>query len=113
MSITVNWSNIQILHDAPRLVRWGIEHGLLSYPRNQRFHADGSLDPMLLPEEEVAAEQRHTPDQARKAYMLRERGLSLHDVAAACQVPRGSVVYLISKGHELFLASQRQNGIEP
>lgn len=111
MSIKVNWSNIQILHDAPRLVRWGIEHGFLSYPRNQRFHADGSLDPMLLPEEEVS-EHRHTPEIIRKAFNLRERGLSLNDVAAACGVPRGSVVYLISKGHEQFLSEQRKD-VEP
>ena len=38
--------------------------------------------------------------------------LSSNEVAAACQVPRGSVVYLITKGHELYLASQRKD-IEP
>jgi orotate phosphoribosyltransferase-like protein len=68
------------------------------------FKADGTPDPVMHDEPEVT-EQRHTPDLARKAYDLRDRGLSLNDVATACQVPRGSVVYLITKGHELYLAS--------
>lgn len=111
MSHKVDWEKAQIIHDAPRLVRYAVERGWMSYPRGKRFLADGSLDPMLLPEEEVS-EHRHTPELCRKAYVLRDRGLSLNEVAAACGVPRGSVVYIISKGHEQFLAEQRKD-IEP
>ena len=86
--------------EAPRLIKIGVQRGWLSYPKDMAF------------KESEVTEQRHTPDLARKAYDLRDRGLSLNDVAAACQVPRGSVVYLITKGHELYLASQRKD-IEP
>lgn len=101
----------KLLMEAPDLVRRAVERGWMSYPKNMRFKEDGTPDPIMHAVEEVA-EQRHTPELARKAYVLRDRGLSLNDVAAACQVPRGSVVYLISKGHEQFLAQQRKD-IEP
>ena len=78
MSHKVDWEKAQIIHDAPRLVRYAVERGWMSYPRGQRFLADGSLDPMLLPEEEVS-EHRHTPELCRKAYVLRDRGLSLNE----------------------------------
>ena len=98
----------KLLMEAPHLVKIGLQRGWLSYPKDMAFKADGTPDPVIEAEPEFA-EQRHTPDLARKAYFLRDRGLSLNEVAAACQVPRGSVVYLISKGHELFLASQRKD----
>lgn len=101
----------KLLMEAPQLVKMGVERGWLSYPQNMAFKEDGTPDPVMQVEPE-ATDQRHTPEMARKAYDLRDRGLSLNDVATACQVPRGSVVYLISKGHELYLASQRKD-IEP
>ena len=101
----------KLLMEAPHLVKIGVQRGWLSYPKDMAFKEDGTPAPVMQDEPEVT-EQRHTPDLARKAYILRDRGLSLNEVAAACQVPRGSVVYLISKGHELFLVSQRKD-IEP
>lgn len=101
----------KLLSEAPYLVKIGVQRGWLSYPKDMAFKDDGTPDPIMHHVEEVV-EQRHTPELARKAYVLRDRGLSLNDVALACQVPRGSVVYLISKGHEQFLASQRKD-IEP
>ena len=101
----------KLLMEAPQLVKIGVQRGWLSYPEGMAFKRDGTPDPVMQDEPEVT-EQRHTPDMARKAYDLRDRGLSLNDVAKACQVPRGSVVYLINKGHELYLANQRKN-IEP
>lgn len=102
----------KLLMEAPNLVKVGIQRGWLSYPKGMKFHPNGTPDPVMHAVEEVA-EERNTPEMARKAYYLRERGLSLNDVAAACQVPRGSVVYLISKGHEMYLAQQREKDIEP
>ena len=43
-----------------------------------------------------------------RAYQLRNMGLSLDGTAKACNVPRGSIVYMISKGHELTLARERE-----
>ena len=107
--ITTNTT--KLLMEAPRLIKIGVQRGWLSYPKDMAFKEDGTPAPVMQDEPEVT-EQRHTPDLARKAYDLRDRGLSLNDVAAACQVPRGSVVYLITRGHELYLASQRKD-IEP
>jgi hypothetical protein len=99
----------KLLMEAPRLVKIGIERGWLRYPVGMKFKDDGTpLPEMSETGEEADTEQRHTPEMARKAYYLRDRGLSLNDVAAACQIPRGSVVYLISKGHEMYLAEQRK-----
>ena len=98
----------KLLMEAPHLVKIGVQRGWLSYPKDMTFKDDGTPTPAMAEFDEVT-EQRHTPDLARKAYILRDRGLSLNEVAAACQVPRGSVVYLISKGHELYLASQRKD----
>jgi AcrR family transcriptional regulator len=41
------------------------------------------------------------------AYDLREQGMTLDQVTEACGVSRGSICYLISKGHEQFLTDQR------
>lgn len=112
LTVMIVTNTTKLLMEAPHLVKIGIERGWLSYPKGMKFHPDGTPDPVMHAVEEVAGE-RNTPEMARKAYYLRERGLSLNDVAAACQVPRGSVVYLISKGHEMYLASQREKDIEP
>lgn len=94
--------------EAPQLVKIGIERGWLKYPKGMHFLEDGTPAPKL-DEVNEEGDQRHTPEMARKAYYLRDRGLSLNEVAAACEIPRGSVVYLISKGHELYLAEQRKD----
>lgn len=102
--ITTNTT--KLLMEAPRLIKIGVQRGWLSYPKDMAFKEDGTLDPVMQDEPEVT-EQRHTPDLARKAYDLRERDLSLDDVAKACGVARGSVAYIIAKGHEMYLKQQR------
>ena len=51
---------------------------------------------------------RHTPEAMMHAYKLRSLGLGLDSCAKACNVPRGSIVYMISRGHELTLAKERE-----
>ncbi|MFZ9585168.1 MAG: hypothetical protein ACO280_09480 [Pseudohongiellaceae bacterium] len=51
---------------------------------------------------------RHSPEAMMQAYYLRSLGLGLDATAKACNVPRGSIVYMISRGHELTLAKERE-----
>ncbi len=88
------------------LVRSAVAKGLLKYPPGQRFHKDGTPDPML-DLTTLSNPKRHSQAMFRQAYQLRQAGLSLHQVADRCNVPRGSIVYLIAQGHELHLADQR------
>ena len=99
---------IKLLHEAKDLVALGIQRGWLSYPRSVRLSALGT--PIVVTEEEEDYEITATAQDAdvcRKAYDLRERDLSLDDVAKACGVARGSVAYIIAKGHEMYLRQQR------
>ena len=99
---------IKLLHEAKDLVALGIQRGWLSYPRSVRLSALGA--PVVVLEEEEDYEITATAQDAdicRKAYDLRERDLSLDDVAKACGVARGSVAYIIAKGHEMYLRQQR------
>lgn len=96
----------KLLNDAPALIKKAISAGWMSYPVGQKYLPDGSLDPMLLETERII-EQKYTPQLCRMAYDLREQGMTLDEVTEACGVSRGSICYLISKGHEQFLTDQR------
>jgi hypothetical protein len=108
MKIPYDLDRIKLLHEAPNLVALAIKRGWMSYPRSVRLSALGT--PILVLEEEEDYEITATAQDAdvcRKAYDLRERDLSLDDVAKACGVARGSVAYIIAKGHEMYLRQQR------
>ena len=108
MKIPYDLDRIKLLHEAPNLVALAIKRGWMSYPRSVRLSAIGT--PILVLEEEEDYEITATAQDAdvcRKAYGLRERDLSLDDVAKACGVARGSVAYIIAKGHEMYLRQQR------
>ena len=103
-----NLDRVKLLHEAPNLVALAIKRGWMSYPRSVKLSALGT--PILVLEEEEDYEITATAQDAdvcRKAYDLRERDLSLDDVAKACGVARGSVAYIIAKGHEMYLRQQR------
>jgi hypothetical protein len=108
MKIPYDLDRIKLLHEAPNLVALAIKRGWMSYPRSVKLSALGT--PILALEEEEDYEITATAQDAdvcRKAYDLRERNLSLDDVAKACGVARGSVAYIIAKGHEMYLRQQR------
>ena len=108
MKIPYDLDRIKLLHEAPNLVALAIKRGWMSYPRSVRLSALGT--PILVLEQEEDYEITATAQDAdvcRKAYDLRERDLSLDDVAKACGVARGSVAYIIAKGHEMYLRQQR------
>jgi len=99
---------VKLLHEAPNLVALAIKRGWMSYPRSVKLSALGT--PVVVLEEEEDYEITATAQDAdicRKAYDLRERDLSLDDIAKACGVARGSVAYIIAKGHEMYLRQQR------
>jgi hypothetical protein len=108
MKIPYDLDRIKLLHEAPNLVALAIKRGWMSYPRSVRLSAIGT--PVVVLEQEEDYEITATAQDAdicRKAYDLRERNLSLDDVAKACGVARGSVAYIIAKGHEMYLRQQR------
>lgn len=100
-------SKSKLLAEAKTLIAKAVKAGLMSYPKGQRFLPDGRPDPMLYPVEEVE-HQKYSPELCLKAYHLRDQGMALESIGRTCKVPRGSVVYLVSKGHELHLADQRK-----
>ena len=108
MKTPYDLDRIKLLHEAPDLIASAIKRGWMSYPHNVRLSAIGT--PMVVLEQEEDYEITATAQDAdvcRKAYDLRERNLSLDDVAKACGVARGSVAYIIAKGHEMYLKQQR------
>jgi len=108
MKIPYDLDRIKLLHEAPNLVALAIKRGWMSYPRSVKLSALGT--PVVVLEEEEDYEITATAQDAdvcRKAYDLRERDLSLDDVAKACGVARDSVAYIIAKGHEMYLRQQR------
>jgi hypothetical protein len=108
MKIPYDLDRVKLLHEAPNLVALAIKRGWMSYPRSVKLSALGT--PIVALEEEEDYEITATAQDAdicRKAYDLRERNLSLDDVAKACGVARGSVAYIIAKGHEMYLRQQR------
>ena len=108
MKIPYDLDRVKLLHEAPNLVAMAIKRGWMSYPRSVKLSALGTPMVVLEPEEdyEITATAQDA-DICRKAYDLRERDLSLDDVAKACGVARGSVAYIIAKGHEMYLRQQR------
>ena len=110
MKTPYDLDRIKLLHEAKDLVALAIKRGWMSYPHSVRISAIGSPIVVLDEEEpdyyEITATAQDA-DVCRKAYDLRERNLSLDDVAKACGVARGSVAYIIAKGHEMYLKQQR------
>ena len=96
----------KLLHDAPDLVQWAVAKGLMSYPLNQKFLADGSPDPNI-EETEYVHPDKYTPEFCSRAYELRQLGMTLDDLAKAMGAARGSITYILAKGHESFLEAER------
>jgi len=108
MKTPYDLDRVKLLHEAPNLVALAIKRGWMSYPRSVKLSPLGT--PIVVLEEQEDYEITATAQDAdicRKAYYLRERDLSLDDVAKACGVARGSVAYIIAKGHEMYLRQQR------
>ena len=108
MKTPYDLDRVKLLHEAPNLVALAIKRGWMSYPRSVRLSALGT--PIVVTDEEEDYEITATAqdaDMCRKAYDLRERDLSFDDIAKACGVARGSVAYIIAKGHEMYLKQQR------
>ncbi len=96
----------KLLHDAPDLVQWAVAKGLMSYPLNQKFLKDGSPDPNIESTEHVHPD-KYTPEFCSRAYELRQLGMTLDDLAKAMGAARGSITYILAKGHESFLEAER------
>ena len=110
MKTPYDLDRIKLLHEAKDLVALAIKRGWMSYPRSARLSALGT--PIVVIEEEEKDDEEieakaHSDSDCRKAYDLRERGLTLDQVAIACAVQRGFVSHLIAQGHELYLKQQR------
>ena len=97
----------KLLAEAKDLIAKAVKAGLMSYPLGTKFDITGSPIAIIDPDDSITS-CKHTPELCLKAYQLRDLGMALEDVAKQCQVPKGSVVYVISKGHELHLQAQRQ-----
>jgi DNA-directed RNA polymerase specialized sigma24 family protein len=105
MTTQYSISHNQVLREAKQLVRFAIKHGWMSYPNGTRMDEEGDLIPNLEPEEETSSPI--TPELCNKAFVLRDRGITLDNIAAICGVPRGSIAYIISRGHEDYLLRLR------
>ena len=99
-------TNAMLLAEARFLVARAVKRGWMSYPASVKVNEDGDVIDTTEPDYLVTTTVQ-TPEICRKAYVLRDRGLTLEDVAKACGVARGSVAYIIAKGHEQFLHEQR------
>ena len=107
MTTQYSISQTQVLREAKHLVRYAIKHGWMSYPRGTQMDAEGDPIPNLEPEEETSSPI--TPELCNKAFLLRERGITLDNLATVCGVPRGSIAYIVSKGHEDYLLRLRKD----
>lgn len=105
MTTQYSISQNQVLREAKHLVRYAIKHGWMSYPASTQIDEEGDPIPNLEPEEETSSPI--TPELCNKAFVLRERGITLDNIATVCGVPRGSIAYIISKGHEDYLLRLR------
>ena len=105
MTTQYSISQNQVLREAKHLVRYAIKHGWMSYPHGTQMDAEGDPIPNLEPEEETSSPI--TPELCNKAFLLRERGITLDNIAVVCGVPRGSIAYIVSKGHEDYLLRLR------
>ena len=106
MNIKYDLNRTKLLNEAPRLIKWAIDKGLMSYPISQKFNEDGSLN-VNIDEEEYVDPEQYTPEFCQRAYELRQLGLTLDDTAKAVGVSRGSITYILAKGHDALLASDR------
>mgnify|MGYP003653578403 CR=1 FL=1 len=112
MKPTHEITRIQLLSEAKCLVAKAVKAGLMSYPHGTEVDTDGT--PLIDPDDDLDDRiTKHTPEVCRQAYVLRERGLTLEQVAKACHVATGSVAYIIAKGHEAVLKEQRLSQVKP
>lgn len=112
MKPTHEITRIQLLAEAKHLVAKAVKAGLMSYPAGTEVDTDGT--PLIDPDDDFDDRiTKHTPEVCRQAYVLRERGLTLEQVAKACHVATGSVAYIIAKGHEAVLKEQRLSQVKP
>ena len=105
MTTQYSISHNQVLREAKQLVRFAIKHGWMSYPNGTLMDAEGNPIPNIEPEDETSSPI--TPELCNKAFVLRDRGITLDNIAAICGVPRGSIAYIISRGHEDYLLRLR------
>jgi hypothetical protein len=105
MTTQYSISHNQVLREAKQLVRFAIKHGWMSYPNGTLIDAEGDPIPNIEPEDETSSPI--TPELCNKAFVLRDRGITLDNIAAICGVPRGSIAYIISRGHEDYLLRLR------
>ena len=112
MKPTHEITRIQLLSEAKYLVAKAVKAGLMSYPHGTEVDTDGT--PLIDPDDDFDDRiTKHTPEVCRQAYVLRERGLTLEQVAKFCHVATGSVAYIIAKGHEIVLKEQRLSQVKP
>ena len=107
MTTQYSISQNQVLREAKHLVRFAIKRGWMSYPNGTLMDAEGDPIPNIEPEDETSSPI--TPELCNKAFVLRDRGITLDNIAAICGVPRGSIAYIISRGHEDYLLRLRVN----
>jgi hypothetical protein len=105
MTTQYSISQNQVLREAKQLVRFAIKRGWMAYPSGTQMDAEGDPIPNLEPEEETSS--AITPELCNKAFVMKERGITLDNIATVCGVPRGSIAYIISKGHEDHLLRLR------
>lgn len=110
MKAPYDLDRVKLLNEAQALIAMAIKRGWMSYPRSVKLSAIGT--PIVVIEEEEKDDEEieakaHSESDCRRAYDLRERGLTLDQVATACAVQRGFVSHLIAQGHELYLKQQR------
>jgi hypothetical protein len=105
MTTQYSISQTQVLREAKHLVRFAIKRGWMSYPNGTLMDAEGDPIPNIEPEDETSSPI--TPELCNKAFVLRDRGITLDNIAAICGVPRGSIAYIISRGHEDYLLRLR------
>ena len=105
-----NYEKIKILYEAKALVSMAVKAGWMTYPKGTTMAEDGSpIVAMDYEEEHEVISREHSDNNCRKAYQLQSSGMTNDQVAKACGVARGSVAYIISRGHELYLKQQRAN----
>jgi len=105
MTTKYNIIHNYVLQEAKQLVRFAIKRGWMSYPPGTQIDIEGDPIPNLDTEEKTSSPI--TPELCNKAFVLRERGMKLNDIALECSVPRGSIAYIISQGHEDYLLRLR------
>jgi hypothetical protein len=96
----------QLLDEAKALIAKAVKAGWMSYPKGIQFDSNGTPINVIDPDYQTTS-RVHTPELCLRAYELRQLGMCLDDVARQCGLPKGSIVYVISKGHELTLAKER------